>query len=100
MLQEYTPEAENDLKAILEYYYFIVQSKSYANRLNDIFENEIEVIRIHPKIGKPCNSNNVRAKIIGQHQIVYENTDSIIYILRIWDSRQNPSKLSLKHTKK
>ena len=93
-------EAENDLTDILEFYFFQVKAKSYANRLNDIFENEIELIQKHPEIGKICNSINVRAKIIGHFQIIYENSKSKIFILRIWDSRQNPLKLAQIHTKK
>ena len=38
-------ESENDLTDILEFYFFQVKAKDYANRLNDIFENEIELIK-------------------------------------------------------
>lgn len=96
----WSPEAEEDLIKILEFYYFKIEAKEYAIKLNEIFESEIEVIKLHPKIGVPCNLEGVRSKIIGNYQIVYENADSLLYILRIWDSRQNPLKLDSIHRKK
>ena len=91
-------EAEKDLNRILEFYFYKVQAQSYANRLNSIFEQEIELITKFPNIGKLCYSENLRAKITGHYQIIYENTESVIYILRVWDSRQNPSKLDYRHS--
>lgn len=96
----WSPEAENDLTNILEFYFYKVKAKSYAKKLNTIFEYEIEVILKYPLIGKECNSKKVRVKIVSHYQIIYEITNKVIYILRIWDSRQNPSKLPLEMRKK
>jgi plasmid stabilization system protein ParE len=90
----WSPEAEKDLTNILEFYFYKVKAKGYAKKLNSIFEYEIEVILKYPLIGKTCNSKNVRVKIAGHYQIIYEITEKVIFVLRIWDSRQNPSKLS------
>lgn len=89
----WSPEAEIDLTKILEFYYYKVQAKTYANRLNEIFESEVKQIGKYPQIGLACNSVDVRVKIAGHYQIIYEITDAKIYILRIWDNRQNPKKL-------
>lgn len=86
-------EAEIDLTKILEFYFYKDFAKTYAKRLNEIFEKEIEQISHYPQIGVSCNSENVRVKIVGHYQIIYENTDEIIYVLRIWDTRQNENRL-------
>ena len=59
----WSPEAENDLTQILEFYYFKIGAIQYAKRLNQIIESEIEVIIEYPLIGKICNVKNVRVKM-------------------------------------
>jgi toxin YoeB len=50
-------------------------------------------VSIYPKIGRPTNLENVRIKIVKDYLIIYEELESEIHILTIWDSRQDPIKL-------
>ena len=91
--------AESDLLGILDYYYQL-EAYDYARKLNEIFAKEITSISKLPFIGKGCNATNVRVKIISHYQVIYEISESFIFILRVWDSRQDISKLTSGHRKK
>jgi len=96
----WSSEAEKDLISILEYYFYEVDAKQYARKLDSIFYEQVKVIELFPQIGKESNAENIRIKIVGHYQIIYEVLDTIINILRIWDSRQNPYSLDVGFRKK
>ena len=91
----WSPQAEIDLTQILEYYFFLVEARDYARKLNSIFEKEIELISKFPLIGKSTNREKIRVKIVGHYYIIYENSTDFIFVLRLWDSRQDPLKLNI-----
>ncbi len=93
-------EAEKDLNDILDFYYNTVQAKSYAQKLNRIFEKEIMQIKSFPKIGIATNVDGIRVKFVGYYSLIYEITAKIIYVLRIWDNRQNPLALEYRSKNK
>ncbi|WP_370591075.1 type II toxin-antitoxin system RelE/ParE family toxin [Salegentibacter sp. BLCTC] len=45
-------------------------------------------------MGKPTDSKNVRIKVVRDYLLIYEIKKNQIFILTIWDSRQNPKKTS------
>ena len=61
--------------------------------LNERFKEAIKIIKSFPQIGKMTDSENVRMKIVRDYLIIYEETETTINILSIWDGRQDPSKL-------
>ena len=89
----WTNQAKEDRTSILAYFKNRNQSSIYSKKLNRIFIKEIENISLHPNLGKPSNSENTRVKISGNYFIIYLIDGNLIYILRIWDSRQNPINL-------
>ena len=91
----WTNQAKADRISILDFYRRRNKSTSYSKKLNRIFIHEIEIISQHPEIGKRSNSTNVRVKISGNYYLIYMIEGDIIYILRIWDTRQNPIKLNI-----
>lgn len=93
---EWTTKALEDRKGILHYYRRRNRSTYYSRRLNNLFEKEIRLISEHPQIGKASNSKNVRVKVAGNYYIIYSIGEDTIYVLRIWDTRQNPVKLGKK----
>ncbi len=85
--------AQQNRKSILEYWKNRNKSNSYSIKLNQIFKDTAELLSKHPKIGKKTNLPDVRIKVIKDYYFTYQETDSGIEILTIWDSRQDPKKL-------
>jgi|ERR1035437_10241287 toxin YoeB len=90
----WTANAKYDLKEILAYWVLRNKSKIYSKKLNTLFNKAIEEIVLYPNAGKLTGIKGVRAKIIGDYIIFFEEKNNKIYILRVWDSRQNPERLT------
>ncbi|SKB59804.1 toxin YoeB [Salegentibacter holothuriorum] len=85
--------AQNDRKEILEYWIKRNKSKVYSRKLAKLFRQAEKLITNYPEIGKPTDSKNVRIKVVRDYLLIYEIKKNQIFILTIWDSRQNPEKL-------
>lgn len=85
--------AQSDRKEILNYWRHRNKSISYSNKLNQLLKESIKIIADFPQIGKPTDDINTRIKIIKDYLIIYEETETQILILTIWDTRQDPEKL-------
>ena len=85
--------AQNDKKEILDYWRRRNKSDVYSKKLNALFKESIKILQDFPQIGKETNDQKVRVKIVKDYFIIYEETQSQILILTIWDSRQDPGKL-------
>lgn len=85
--------AQRDRREILEYWRIRNKSNSYSKKLNRLFKESIKIITDFPQIGKPTDEANTRIKIVKDYLIIYEETQTQIVILTIWDSRQDPDKL-------
>ena len=85
--------AQNDRKKILNYWRLRNKSNTYSKKLNQLFKNSIQIIKDFPLIGKSTDDPNTRIKIVKDYLLFYEETETQILILTIWDSRQDPDKL-------
>ena len=85
--------AQRDRKEILEYWRVRNKSNTYSKKLNRLFKESIKIITDFPEIGKLTDQANTRIKIVKDYLIIYEETETQILILTIWDSRQDPGKL-------
>lgn len=85
--------AQQDRIDILDYWINRTKSTAYSRKLFDLFNSAVELISIHPEIGKPTNLKGIRAKVVRDYLIIYEDRETHLDILMIWDSRQNPNKL-------
>lgn len=85
--------AQEDRKNILNYWRQQNGSITYSKKLNYLFKEAVRIIKDFPQVGKLTDQKNVRMKIVRDYFIIYEDTGTTIYILTIWDSRQNPKKL-------
>jgi plasmid stabilization system protein ParE len=88
-------KALNKLFGILEFYELRNKSKAYSIKLYRQFNYEISKLSKHPKIGIKTNIDNVRGLIIENYIIFYEYNEEMIFVLTIWDCRQNPDKLDI-----
>jgi len=85
--------AQNDKKEILDYWRQRNKSNTYSKKLNELFKESIKIILDFPQIGKVTDDTKARVKIVRDYLIIYEETETQIFILTIWDSRQDPEKL-------
>ena len=92
----WSPLAKRKRREILEYWIEHNKSKTYSLKLNELFKQAEQLISERPNIGKPTSDKHVRFKIVRDYLIFYEQVDEKIYILTIWDSRQDPDKLILR----
>lgn len=85
--------AQADRKEILDYWRKRNKSDTYSKKLNQLFEESIRIISDFPEIGRSTDDSKARIKIVRDYLIIYEETETQIFILTIWDSRQDPDKL-------
>ena len=85
--------AQNDKKEILDYWRQRNKSNTYSKKLNELFKESIKIILDFPQIGKVTDDTKARIKIVRDYLIIYEETETQILILTIWDSRQDSDKL-------
>jgi addiction module RelE/StbE family toxin len=86
--------AQNDRKRIFKYWDKRNKSRFYSIKLNKLFEEAVEIIAKHPKIGKLTNYEDIRIKIVRDYLIIYQEFENEIHILRIGNSYQNPANLT------
>jgi addiction module RelE/StbE family toxin len=85
--------AQDDRKNILSYWRQRNKSNTYSKKLNLLFKEAVNTIRDFPKIGKLTDDRNARIKVVRDYLIIYEETETTIYILSVWDGRQDPAEL-------
>ena len=85
--------AQEDRKKILEYWRKRNGSATYSRKLNFLFKEAISILKKFPHIGRLTDHPNVRFKIVRDYRVIYEETATTIYILTIWDSRQDSNEL-------
>ena len=92
----WSPLAKRKRKEILEFWITHNQSRTYSIKLNKLFKRAEELISEYPRIGKPTTDRNVRIKVVQHYLMFYELVGNKIYILTIWDGRQDSNKLKLR----
>jgi len=85
--------AQSERKQILDYWRQRNKSNLYSKKLNALFKESIKIIKDFPQVGKLTNVPNTRIKVVKDYLIIYEETETQIFILTIWDSRQDPERL-------
>lgn len=85
--------AQQNRKEIFAFWNSRNKSATYSKKLNHLFKESIKLIAEFPLIGKPTNELNTRIKIVKDYLIIYEETETQILILAVWDSRQDPDKI-------
>lgn len=86
--------AQVDRKEILGYWTAHNQSSAYSKKLNALIKDAVSLIKRFPRIGRPTDFENVRAKVVRDYLLFYEETENHIIILTIWNTRRNPNDLT------
>lgn len=85
--------AQNDRKEIFKYWNDRNKSKEYSKKLNLLFKEKTEILKDFPFIGQITNVEEVRILTVKNYLIVYELSEHLIKIFRVWESHQNPENL-------
>ncbi len=89
----WTVKAQNDRVEILQYWNDRNKSTLFAVKLNEIFNERVELLAHYPNLGKKTDMKHIRAHIIRDYFIFYKIIEKTIVIVSIFDARQNPRKL-------
>lgn len=85
--------AQKERKEILDYWRRRNKSNTYSKKLDLLFRESVRIIKDFPHVGKITDEKSTRIKIVKDYLLIYEETESQILILTIWDSRRDPDKL-------
>jgi plasmid stabilization system protein ParE len=77
----------------LKYYSDRNKSAKYSEKLYQKFNKELRLLHKHPDFGIKTEIESVRGLIIGDFIIFYEDTNEMIIVHTLWDSRPNPDSL-------
>jgi len=94
----WTPEALELLEGIFNYWEVRNGSKTYALKLNVLFQNCLEQVCKYPESGRSAKYQNVHYRIVKDYFIYYTFTDKEVEVLSLSEMRRDPEyiKSSLK----
>lgn len=92
----WSSRAKNDLLNILDFYYKRNGTKTYSVKLNTSIRTAIRLLETHPELGINVDVKDLRSLVHGDFNVFYEIKEKTIEIIMLWDSRQDPKKLSLR----
>ena len=90
---EWTQTSIQDRFTIYHFWIDNNKSDSYSKKLEILFNEAAKLISEFPEIGTETDYPNLRVKVIKSYKLFYINEVDKIQIVRLWDSRQNPSDL-------
>lgn len=91
----WTFSAQQDRIKVFEYWNKRTQSRDYSQKLNELIHHRILLIREYPYSGLKTDRPGVRFHLIARHyKLFYKIEGERVYILRFWDTRQDPDKLN------
>ena len=81
------------------FFYWNKRNKStvYSKKLNQLFQESLQKITFFPESSIIRQENHkIRLKVASHFEIIYSITDTHIFVLDIWDTRQNPQDFPIK----
>ena len=92
---EWTQTSIEDRFRIYNFWIDNNRSDSYSEKLEILFNEAAKLISEFPEIGTETDYPDLRVKVVRSYKIFYISEVDKILIIRVWDSRQNPSDLKL-----
>jgi plasmid stabilization system protein ParE len=89
----WTLKAQSDRLEILLYWVGKNKSSLFARKLNEIFNERVEMLSQYPNLGKKTDIGHIRGHIVRDYFICYKIIQKTIVIVSIFDVRQNSRKL-------
>lgn len=91
----WTLQALQDKFEILDYRIERNKSKAYSEKLDRLIGDAIMQIAEFPDQGKKTDYKDVRVKLVRTYLICYLIEKYELVLIRIWDSRRDPEKITL-----
>ena len=91
----WTETAVRDRFRIYQFWLSHNQSQSYSDKLEKLFNESALLIAQFPEVGTKTDYKDIRVKIVGNHKLFYKSKMDRIEIIRVWDTRQNPSDIDI-----
>ena len=93
----WTSFARKSRTSIFSYWNKRNKSKIYSKKLNQLFQESLQQLIVFPESSiTKSDFQNIRLKIASHFEIIYSVSDTHIYVLDIWDTRQNPQDFPIK----
>ena len=92
---EWTQTSIQDRFRIYHFWIENNKSDSYSKKLEILFNEAAQLISEFPEIGTETDYLDLRVKVVKGYKLFYRHQIDKIQIIRVWDSRQNPSDLEL-----
>ncbi len=92
----WTSFARESRSSIFSYWNKRNKSDNYSKKLNILFQESLKQLTYFPESSIKSNNQNVRLKIASHFEIIYSISDTHIFVLDIWDTRQNPDNFPIK----
>ena len=89
----WSANAKHEKKEILKYWLNRNKSKVYPEKLNFLIDESIKWIVENPYPRRKTDVKDVFLKRVRDYFIVFQEDESTVYILSIWDMRQDPESL-------
>ena len=89
----WTTLARRERDAIFDYWNKRNESNHYSKKLNLIIYQKIDLLKSNPFIGIETDFKPYRILLFENYGLVYRSEEELLYIISVWDNRQNPSKL-------
>ncbi len=90
----WSARAKQDKKEILEYWLKRNKSNVYPQKLNNLFKLAVGSLAKNPFPRKKVDYGDAFVRIVRDYFIIFEEDNNTIYILLIWDTRQDPRRLT------
>ena len=85
--------AKQQRQDILKYWTQRNKSNVYSKKLDKLFKEASKRISQTSYIGRQSDDKSVRIKIVRDYLLIYEISNDLIFVLLLWDGRQNPERL-------
>ena len=87
---KWTTSAHRDLIRLHDF--LAPVNKSAAKKAVKQLVDEAKLLQSHPLLGVELNAyapRNVRRLVIGDYEVRYEVTETVLYILRLWHTKED-----------
>lgn len=85
----WTKSAKFERQEILSFWINKNKSKTYSKKLNNLFNNSLNLLSEHPEIGRKTNDGQTRISIVRDYLIFYDFSEKELIIQSIWDARRD-----------
>ena len=87
---KWTTSAHRDLIRLHDF--LAPVNKSAAKKAVKQLVDEAKLLQSHPLLGVELEAyapRNVRRQVIGEYEVRYEVTETVLYVLRLWHTRED-----------